>query len=79
MRTPVDDAAALVDEPLVVKLAERLAHGAGAALVHREALVIPIAGGAELFELIDDVGAVELLPRPDLFQKAIPILCCNCF
>ncbi len=37
VRAPVDDAAALVDQPLVVQLAERLAHGAGAALVHREA------------------------------------------
>ena len=66
---PVDDAAALVDQALVVQLAERLADGAGAALVHGEAAAIPIAGRAHLLLLLDDAVAILFLPRPDALQE----------
>ena len=68
---PVDDAAALVDQAFFIQLAEGLADGAGAALVHGEAVAAPVAGGAHLLLLLDDAAAVFLLPRPDALQKLL--------
>ena len=67
--TPVDDAAALVDEALFIQLAERLADGAGAALVHGEAVAAPVTGCAHLLLLLHDTAAVFLLPGPDALQE----------
>ena len=64
VRAPVDDAAALVDQALIVELAERLAHGLGAALVHREAGAGPVTARAHLLLLLDDAVAVLFLPLP---------------
>ena len=61
---PVDDAAAAVDEPLVIQAEESLSHRLRAALVHREGEAGPVAGRAELFELIADAARVLVLPRP---------------
>ena len=69
MRAPVDDALTAVDEPLIVQLLEDVVDGLVAALVHREAQAIPVAGGAELFELLDDSAAVLILPRPGALQE----------
>ena len=69
---PVDDAAALVDETLVVQLAEGLPDGLGAALVHGEAGAAPVAGNAHLLLLLDDAVAVLLLPLPDPLQELLP-------
>ena len=65
MGAPVDDAAALIDETLVIELAERLPHGLGAALVHSKAGAAPVAGYAHLLLLLDDTVAVCLFPLPD--------------
>ena len=64
VRTPVDDAVALVDQALFIQLAECLAHGLGAALVHGEAAARPIAARAHLLLLLDDAVAVLFLPLP---------------
>ena len=69
---PVDDAAALVDEALIVQFAEGLANGLGAALVHGEAGTAPIAGGAHLHLLFNDAVAVLLLPGPNALQELLP-------
>ena len=69
---PVDDAAALVDEALVVQLAEGLPDGLGAALVHGEAGAAPVAGNAHLLLLLDDAVAVLLFPLPDPLQELFP-------
>ena len=69
VRAPVDDAAALVNKALVIHLAERLAHGLGAALVHGEAAARPVAADAELSLLLDDAAAVLFLPRPDALEE----------
>ena len=69
VRAPVDDAAALVDEALVVHLTEGLAHGSGAALIHGEAAARPVAADAELALLLDDAAAVLFLPRPDALEE----------
>ena len=71
-RTPVDDAAALVDQALIVELAERLAHGLGAALVHREAGAGPVTARAHLLLLLDDAVTVFILPLPDPLQELLP-------
>ena len=64
VRTPVDDAVAFVDQALFIQLAERLAHGLGAALVHREAGARPVTARAHLLLLLDDAVAVLFLPLP---------------
>ena len=43
-RTPVDDTGALVDIALLMQAQEYLLYGLGAALVHGEALSVPVAG-----------------------------------
>ena len=69
VRTPVDDAVAFVDQALFIQLAERLAHGLRAALVHGEAAAVPVAGHAERLLLLDDAVAVLLFPRPDALEE----------
>ena len=68
---PVDDAAALVDETLLVQLAESLADGAGAALVHGEAVAAPVAGSTHLLLLLHDTAAVLLLPCPHALEELL--------
>ena len=69
VRAPVDDAAALIDQTLFVEGDEDLADGFGAALVHREAGAVPVAGGAQTLLLLHDAVAVLVLPVPDLLQE----------
>ena len=71
MRAPVDDAAALINEALVVQLAEGLAHGPGAALVHCEAGAGPVAARAHLLLLLDDAVAVLFLPFPHALKELL--------
>ena len=68
---PVYDALALVDELFLVEVDEGLAHGAGAGVVHREALALPVAARAQGLELLYDAVAVLVLPGPDLVEKAL--------
>ena len=69
---PVDDAAALIDQALVIQLAEGLPDGLGAALVHGEAGPVPVAGGAHLLLLLHNAVAVLLLPGPHALQELLP-------
>jgi hypothetical protein len=62
---PVDQPFAAVDQAVFEEFEERLAHGAGAHFVQREARAVPVAGAAEAFELFEDAVAVLLLPFPD--------------
>ena len=71
VRTPVDDAVALVDEALVVQVYEYLTDRLGAAFVHGEALAVPVAGRAELFQLADDAVAELVLPVPDALKELL--------
>ena len=71
-RAPVSDPVALIDPSLFMHLAEHFRHSAVTSLIHRETLPIPVAGGAQLFELIDDAPAILFFPLPCLFQKAFP-------
>ncbi len=69
VRAPVDDAAALVNKSLFIQLAEGLAHGAGATLVHGEAVAAPVAGRTHFLLLLDNAAAILLLPRPDALKE----------
>ena len=66
---PVDHAEAAVDEALVVKVAEHLCHGLGALGVHGEGRAVPVAGCAELAELLEDYAAVLLGPFPGVLEE----------
>ena len=70
-RTPVDDPAALVDPALLVHLHEDFCYGLVAALVHGEALAVPVAGRTELLELIDDPSAIFLAPVPAILEELL--------
>ena len=70
-RAPVRDARPLIDQPLLVKAHENFAHGARAALVHREPLALPVARSAERPELVHDAAAVLLLPLPDALRELL--------
>ena len=70
-RAPIRNARPLIDQPLLVKAHENFAHGARAALVHREALARPVARRAERSELIHDAAAVLLLPLPDALRELL--------
>ena len=72
MGAPVDDAAALVNEPLVIQFAERLPDGTGAALVHSKARAVPVTGGTHLLLLLYNAVAVLLLPGPYALQELLP-------
>ena len=69
VRAPVDNTVALVDQALVIQVDKHLADCLGAALVHREALTLPVAGRAELFQLADNAVAVLVLPVPDALEE----------
>ena len=72
MGAPVDDAASLVDQALVIQLAEGLPHGLGAALIHGEAGAAPVAGDAHLLLLLHDAVAILLLPLPHPLEELLP-------
>src|SRR5207302_2737659 len=70
-RAPVDDVVVAIDQLLGIQAHEDLAHRARKTRVHREALVRPIAGGAEPLELADDRAAGLLLPAPHAAQELL--------
>ena len=71
LRAPVYDALALVDELLLVEVDKGLAHGAGAGVVHGEALALPVAARAQGLELLHDAVAELVFPGPDLVEEAL--------
>ncbi len=68
---PVDHAVAAVDEALVVQADKDFLDSLRAALVHGEALTLPVAAAAQLLELADDAVAVFGLPGPGALQEAV--------
>ena len=71
VRAPVDDTAALIDQPLVVKVDKYFLNRLGTSLVHGEALTAPVTGGTQLLELLDNAVAVLLLPCPDALEELL--------
>ena len=64
---PVGDAGAFINQALFEQGAEYLANSLRAALVHREALTLPVAGNAQMLQLVNDTVAILLLPFPNAF------------
>src|SRR3546814_16577084 len=62
---PVHQALVAVDQALAVERHEDLQNCLREALVHGEALALPVAGGAEAAELLQDGAAGLLAPGPD--------------
>ena len=71
-RAPIHHIVAAIDELLFPQAHEGLAHGAGKARVHREALASPIAGRADALHLLDDAPATLLFPLPDALFELRP-------
>ena len=70
-RAPVDDVLAPVDQALFVEPDEDLADRRREPRVHREALALPVAGGAQPLQLADDRAAGLLLPLPDPLDERL--------
>ncbi len=69
LRIPVDHTEAPVDESLVVEVHENTHHRLAAGVVHCECGTVPVAGRAELLELLEDDSAVLLFPFPGIFEE----------
>ena len=70
-RVPIDQALVAIEQALAVEIDEHLEDGAAEALVHGEALVRPVARGAEPAELAGDRAAALGLPFPDLGDELL--------
>ena len=70
-RAPVRDARALIDQSFFIEAHKDFADGAAAALVHREALAVPVERGAERTQLEHDAAAELLLPVPDALEELL--------
>ena len=70
-RTPVDHPGTLVNITFLVHFAENFRDSLIAALIHRETLSVPVAGGTKLLELADDPPAVLLFPVPRTLKELL--------
>ena len=70
VRTPVDDPLAAIDQSLLIEVEKHLVDRTVAALVHREALSLPVTGGAHLLQLGYDPSAELLSPCPGTVEES---------
>ncbi|CCX63430.1 uncharacterized protein BN785_00852 [Firmicutes bacterium CAG:791] len=75
-RAPVHHTVALVNPSLLMHLYEGLGHGLVAALVHGEALTIPVAGRSQLLQLLHNAVTILFAPLPALLKKALTAKIC---
>ena len=61
---PVDHAHAAIDEPFVVEVAEDFDDALAAFLVHGEGRAVPVAGGTQPAQLLEDDAAMLVGPGP---------------
>ena len=71
-RTPVYNAASLVDPTFFIQLDKYVLNGFGTALIHGKALALPVRGRSQLPELLYDASAVLFSPLPALLQELFP-------
>ena len=77
VRIPVHQPLVAVDETFIVEvdkdLADRFLHLVVGVVpvAHGEALILPVAGGAEAFQLLDDLSAGLFLPLPDAVDEGL--------
>ena len=69
MRTPVDDPATFVDQPLFIKRHENLTHGPGTAFVHSETGAVPVTAGAQFLLLLNNTVSILMLPIPHTVKE----------
>ena len=75
-RAPVHHAVTLVNPSLLMHLYEGLGHGLVAALVHGEALTVPVAGRSQLLQLLHNAVTILFAPLPALLKKALAAKIC---
>ena len=68
---PVHHAESAVDVALGVQIGKHVVHAVAAHLIHGEGVAVPVAAGAELFELVEDDSAVLVRPFPGVLQKGV--------
>ena len=71
-RVPVDQTFAAIDQAFFMQTDEDLLHCVREAVVHGEAFVTPVEGGAEAAQLAGDVAARFALPLPHPFNEFFP-------
>jgi len=71
-RAPVDHPLAPVDETFLVEAHKYLPDRPRQALIHGEPLSLPVTGGSQALELVDDDAPIFLAPVPDALQKGFP-------
>ena len=70
-RIPVDHTHSPVDPTFFVEIYEGVDHGLGEFRLHREAGAVPVAGGAELAQLLQYDSTVLFFPFPGIFQELL--------
>ncbi|OPZ64179.1 MAG: hypothetical protein BWY83_03253 [bacterium ADurb.Bin478] len=71
-RTPIDETPPFIDQALVVQPDKHLAYGAAEILIHGKTFPLPVAGGAQLAQLLQNDAAEFFLPLPDPLEKLFP-------
>ena len=68
-RVPVDHPYAFVNPTFLVEIDEGIDDGFAEGGFHRKACAVPVAGGAELTELLEDDATVLFLPGPGVLKE----------
>ncbi len=69
---PVDHPDALVDPSFLVKIDKGIDNSLGQSRFHGETSAVPVAGGTEFPELVQDDATMLLLPFPGMLQELLP-------
>ena len=68
---PIDHADTTIDQSLTVQIAEDAEDAPGTDVVHGKSRAVPVAGGTEASELLEDDATVLLFPLPGVAQKLL--------
>ena len=71
LRVPVDHAYAAIDESLLVEIDKDMDDALRPLLVHREGRAVPVAGGAETAQLLEDDATVLVGPVPCMLEELL--------
>ena len=71
LRVPVDHSHSPVDPSLLVEIHEGVDDGLGELRLHGEAGAVPVAGSAELAQLLEYDASVLLLPLPGILEELL--------